>query len=108
MKVLLVLIALIPLYFFRSSYLEPYDLEYVLDHYYHSQWEIPNSAISRIAGKTVVFVEPPKGFRAQTISVLNEGAQNSVIGGDFIGDEIIAVRGVSTLKSSMMGIGGGE
>ena len=43
MKVLLVLIALIPLYFFRSSYLEPYDLEYVLDHYYHSQWEIPNS-----------------------------------------------------------------
>ncbi|OGG07134.1 hypothetical protein A2872_02940 [Candidatus Gottesmanbacteria bacterium RIFCSPHIGHO2_01_FULL_42_12] len=43
MKILLVLIALIPLYFFRSSYLEPYDLEYVLDHYYHSQWEIPNS-----------------------------------------------------------------
>lgn len=73
-----------------------------------AQWEIPNSAISRIAGKTVVFVETPKGFRAQTINVLNEGAQNSVIGGDFIGDEIIAVRGVSTLKSSMMGIGGGE
>lgn len=73
-----------------------------------AQWEIPNSAISRIAGKTVVFVETPKGFRAQTINVLNEGAQSSVIGGDLNGDEKIAVRGVSTLKSSMMGIGGGE
>ena len=43
MKVLLVLITLIPLYFFRFAYLEPYDIEYVQDHYYHSQWEIPNS-----------------------------------------------------------------
>ncbi len=71
-----------------------------------AQWNIPNSAISRIAGKTVVFVETPKGFRAQTINVLNEGAQNSVISGDLKGDEKIAVRGVSTLKSSAMGIGG--
>ncbi|MDH4283681.1 MAG: efflux RND transporter periplasmic adaptor subunit [Gallionellaceae bacterium] len=73
-----------------------------------AQWNIPNSAISRIAGRKVVFVETPQGFRAQTINVLNEGAQNSVISGDLVGDEKIAVRGVSTLKSSMMGIGGGE
>jgi RND family efflux transporter MFP subunit len=73
-----------------------------------AQWNIPNSAISRIAGRTVVFVENPQGFRAQTINVLNEGAQNSVISGELKGDEKIAVRGVSTLKSSMMGIGGGE
>lgn len=72
------------------------------------QWNIPNSAISRIAGKTVVFVETPKGFHAQTINVLNEGAQHSVISGALKGDEKIAVRGVSALKSSMMGIGGGE
>src|SRR3990167_3935815 len=44
MKVLLVLItALIPLYFFRAAFIEPYDIKYVQDHYYHSQWEIPNS-----------------------------------------------------------------
>lgn len=73
-----------------------------------AQWNIPNSAISRIAGRTVVFVETPQGFRAQTINVLNEGAQNSVISGDLVGDERIAVRGISTLKSSLMGIGGGE
>lgn len=71
-----------------------------------AQWNIPNGAISRIAGRTVVFVQTPQGFRAQTITVLNEGAQNSLIGGELKGDEKIAVRGVSTLKSSAMGIGG--
>ena len=73
-----------------------------------AQWNIPNSAISRIAGRTVVFVQTPQGFRAQTISVLNEGAQNSVISGDLVGDEKIAVRGIFILKSSLMGFGGGE
>ncbi|MFA5372465.1 MAG: efflux RND transporter periplasmic adaptor subunit, partial [Sideroxydans sp.] len=33
------------------------------------QWEIPNSAIARITGRTVVFVETPQGFHAQTINV---------------------------------------
>ncbi|MDP2760455.1 MAG: efflux RND transporter periplasmic adaptor subunit, partial [Sideroxyarcus sp.] len=73
-----------------------------------AQWEIPNSAISRIAGRTVVFVETPKGFRTQTISVLKEGAQNSVISGGLVGDEKIVVRGIFILKSSQMGFGGGE
>ena len=71
-----------------------------------AQWDIPNSAISRIAGKTMIFVATPQGFRAQTIDVLNEGAQTSVISGALNGDEKIAVRGVSALKSSMLGIGG--
>lgn len=70
-----------------------------------SQWEVPNSSISRIEGRTVVFVQMPQGFRAQAIHILNEGAQNSVIGGALKGDEKIAITGVSALKSSMMGIG---
>lgn len=74
----------------------------------NAQWDIPNSAISRIDGKTVVFVETPQGFRALAINILNEGAQNSVISGTFKGDEKIAVHGVSALKSSMMSIGGGD
>lgn len=71
-----------------------------------AQWDIPNSAISRIAGKTMIFVATPQGFRAQAVNVLNEGAQNSVISGELNGDEKIAVHGVSALKSSMLGIGG--
>lgn len=73
-----------------------------------AQWEVPNSAISRLTGKAVVFVENTKGFRSLPITVLNEGAQNSVISGDFKGDERIAIRGVSSLKSGVMGIGGGD
>ncbi|MDO8207282.1 MAG: efflux RND transporter periplasmic adaptor subunit [Gallionella sp.] len=73
-----------------------------------AQWNIPNSAISRIQGRAVVFVQTSQGFRAQTIRILNEGAQNSVISGAFKGVEKIAVQGVSALKSSMMGIGGGD
>lgn len=70
-----------------------------------AQWEIPNSAISRIAGRTLVFIETPKGFRAQDIKILSEGAQNTVISGALKLNEKIAVHGVSALKSSMMGIG---
>ncbi|MDD4929963.1 MAG: efflux RND transporter periplasmic adaptor subunit [Gallionella sp.] len=71
-----------------------------------SQWVVPNSAISRLAGKPMVFVATQQGFRAQAVQILNEGAQNSVISGSLKGDEQIAVRGVSALKSGMMGIGG--
>lgn len=73
-----------------------------------AQWEIPNSAISRISGKPILFVKTPQGFRTQAINILIEGAQNSVIGGTLKGDEHFAVGGVSALKSSMMGIGGGN
>ncbi len=73
-----------------------------------AQWDIPNSAISRIQGRALVFVETPQGFRALAVHILNEGAQNSVISGALKGDEKIAVHGVSALKSSMMGIGGNK
>ena len=73
-----------------------------------SQWDIPNSAISRINGKPMVFVASPKGFRAAAVSILHEGAQHSVVSGSFKGDEKIAIQGVSSLKASLTGVGSGE
>ncbi len=73
-----------------------------------AQWNIPNSALSRLGSQVVVFVRTQNGFRAETISVVHEGAQSSVVSGSLKGDEQIAVQGVSALKSSAMGIGGGE
>ena len=73
-----------------------------------TQWSVPNRALARINGKIFVFVEIAKGFRYETVTVLHEGAQSSLISGSFKGDEQIAVQGVSTLKAQMMGIGGGE
>lgn len=71
----------------------------------NAQWDIPNSAISRIEGRTLIFVKTPQGFRAQAVHIVNEGAQSSVISGALKGDEVIAVRGVSALKANLIGIG---
>lgn len=73
-----------------------------------AQWNIPNSALARIGDKTFVFVETSKGFRPAAVTVLHEGAQNSMVSGDLKQGEKVAVHGVSALKASMMGIGGGE
>ncbi|MEQ1590386.1 MAG: efflux RND transporter periplasmic adaptor subunit [Gallionella sp.] len=73
-----------------------------------TQWEIPKEAIARINNKAIVFVATTSGFRSQPVEILSEGAQSSVISGSLKGDEQIAVRGVSALKSSAMGLGGGE
>lgn len=73
-----------------------------------AQWNIPNSALSRLNSQIVVFVKTQNGFRTETISLIHEGAQSSVVSGSFKGDEQIAVQGVSALKSSAMGIGGGQ
>lgn len=73
-----------------------------------AQWNIPNSAISRLDNKTLVFIKTSTGFRTEAVTVLSEGAQTSVISATLKGDEQIAVQGISALKSSAMGIGGGE
>jgi RND family efflux transporter MFP subunit len=72
------------------------------------QWNVPNSALARLDGKSYIFVATPKGFHAEPVTILNEGAQSTAISGNLKGDEKIAVRGTSSLKASMMGIGGGE
>lgn len=71
-----------------------------------NQWSIPNDAIARIGGKALIFVQTAKGYRGETVTILHEGASNSVVTGKLKGDEKIAVRGVSALKASLMGIGG--
>lgn len=66
------------------------------------QWNIPNSALARLGDQPVVFVRTSGGFRAHKVSVKLEGAQRSLIDSDLKGDEMIAVQGVSTLKSGAM------
>jgi len=70
------------------------------------QWSIPNAALAHIGNKVVIFIETAKGYRSETVIVLQEGANNSVITSKLKGNEKIAVQGVSALKASLMGIGG--
>lgn len=71
-----------------------------------NQWSIPNGALARIGNKAAVFVETAKGYRSEEVTVLHEGATDSVVTGKLRSGENIAVRGVSALKASLMGIGG--
>jgi membrane fusion protein, heavy metal efflux system len=73
-----------------------------------AQWDVPNNALARIGNKTVVFVETTTGFQPETVTVLHEGSHNSTVSGKLKRGDKIAVHGVSSLKASMMGIGGGE
>lgn len=73
-----------------------------------AQWDVPNNALARIGNKTVVFVETGTGFRSVAVTVLHEGSHNSTVSGDLKQGDKIAVHGVSALKASLMGIGGGE
>lgn len=73
-----------------------------------TQWKIPNSALVRVDGNPLVFVQTDKGFRAVPVTVLIEGAKDTLIGGKLAGTEKIAIRGVSVLKAQLMGIGGVE
>lgn len=71
-----------------------------------NQWSIPNNALARINDKVVIFIETTSGYRSETVTVLHEGATDSVITSKLKGNEKIAVQGVSALKASLMGIGG--
>ncbi|BCK87334.1 cobalt-zinc-cadmium resistance protein CzcB [Sideroxyarcus emersonii] len=71
-----------------------------------NQWSLPNGALARIGNKVVIFIETANGYRSEEVTVLHEGANNSVITSKLNGNEKIAIRGVSALKASLMGIGG--
>lgn len=73
-----------------------------------TQWNVPNGAIARVDGKSMIFVETEKGFKATPVTVLYEGAQQTLITGKLGGKEKIAIHGVAVLKARLMGIGGGE
>jgi len=73
-----------------------------------AQWEVPNGAVARIGGQSMMFVQTATGFRPEKVTVLHVGAENSVVTGKFRGDEKIAVKGVSALKAGVMGIGKAE
>lgn len=74
----------------------------------HAQWELPNSALVRVDGKVLIFVETSKGFRPEAVTVATEGTQSSTVSGHFKESDKIAVQSASALKSMMMSIGGGE
>lgn len=72
------------------------------------QWRVPTSALVRSQGKAYLFIQSKKGFLPTEVKVLGETAGSTTVQGSLRGDERYVVRGVSAIKASWMGLGGGE
>lgn len=66
---------------------------------------VPTAALARHAGKVLVFVRTPAGFRAQPVALSAEGAEETLVSGPLAPADAVAVRGIAGLKAALMGIG---
>ncbi|NOT85933.1 MAG: efflux RND transporter periplasmic adaptor subunit [Methylococcaceae bacterium] len=71
-------------------------------------FKVPNTAIAQNAGKAYLFVQSPSGFTVSPIQVVGKLSNESIIQGEFKGDEKIAVKGAVALKANWLGLGSEE
>ena len=71
-------------------------------------YKVPNTAIAQHEGKSYVFIRTPKGFKASVVDIIGKQADDTIISGDFTGDEDLAVSGAVALKATWLGLGGDE
>ncbi|MGZ8190919.1 MAG: efflux RND transporter periplasmic adaptor subunit [Methylococcaceae bacterium] len=71
-------------------------------------FSIPNAAIAQNEGKSYIFIRNPSGFGVRQIKVVGKQGEESIISGDFTGDEDIAIKGAVALKANWLGLGSGE
>ena len=71
-------------------------------------YKIPNTAMAQNDGKAFVFVRNANGFFVKPVTQISKKDDESIISGDFTGDEIIALKGSAVLKSSWLGLGSAE
>jgi membrane fusion protein, heavy metal efflux system len=69
-------------------------------------WTVPTAAIARIGARALVYRQTPEGFVAQTVTVLDSGADTTQVQAPFQGNERVAVKGVTALKAMQTGVGG--
>lgn len=68
-------------------------------------WTVPAESLVQHAGRVILFARTGAGFRAVPVSPASQGGAQVLIRGPLEGRERIAVRGVSTLKSMLAGLG---
>lgn len=71
-------------------------------------FDVPNTAVVQNAGQSYLFVRDAEGFVATPIEVLGKRDKNLLIGGEFKGDEQVAVHGAMALKAIWLGFGSDE
>ena len=67
-----------------------------------TQWRVPNGALARVKDKVYVLVKSATGFRAVSVTLVDESARSAVVSGDLGSDPVIAVEGVAALKGRLL------
>ncbi|MGZ4978632.1 MAG: efflux RND transporter periplasmic adaptor subunit [Methylobacter sp.] len=71
-------------------------------------FKIPNSAIAQNEGKAFIFIRNPQGFLVTPVTVIGKQDAESIISGEFTGNEDIATKGAVALKANWLGLGSDE
>jgi cobalt-zinc-cadmium efflux system membrane fusion protein len=71
-------------------------------------FNVPNTAIAQNDGKAFVFVRSAKGFDVKAITQVAKKDEETIISGDFSGNETIAIKGAAVLKANWLGLGSSE
>jgi len=71
-------------------------------------FKIPNTAIAQNEGKAFIFIRNQQGFLVTPVTVVGKQGEESIISGEFTGNEDIAVNGAVALKANWLGLGSDE
>ena len=74
----------------------------------NAAFKVPNTAIAQNEGKAFIFIRNQAGFKVSPVTVIGKQGDESVISGDFTGDEDIAIKGAVALKAKWLGLGSTE
>jgi len=74
----------------------------------NTAFKIPNAAIAQNEGKSFIFIRNQDGFKVSPITVIGKQGEESIISGDFTGNEDIAIKGAVALKANWLGLGSAE
>jgi multidrug efflux pump subunit AcrA (membrane-fusion protein) len=69
-------------------------------------WSVPAAALARNAERLQVYVRSAAGFRAVSVNLLREGANEVQLSGALRAEDQVVVRGVAAIKAALAGIGG--
>ena len=71
-------------------------------------FKVPNTAIAQNEGHYFIFIRNPDGFKVSPVTIIGKQGNESIISGDFTGDEAIASKGAVALKANWLGLGSAE
>ncbi len=71
-------------------------------------FKVPNTAIAQNEGHYFIFIRNADGFKVSPVTVIGKQGNESIISGDFTGDEAIASKGAVALKANWLSLGSAE